>query len=237
MPIRHHFELRETIVTIVADRQDEIDAVCLGLANARREVEEYILTDPFFKTSFEPLEVSSTSPVIMAMAQAAQKAGVGPMASVAGAVARFALENAMEAGSRFCIIDNGGDIAILSDRPVRIGLYAGDSPLSGKYAFFLEPSPRGYGVCTSSATVGHSISLGIADSVSVFGSDPILADAVATAVCNQLTPESRSCLEKIPDGVDGIFAVFEEECIIWGKVPPIVPAHVRNDLITAGFAI
>lgn len=237
MPIRHHFELRETIVTIIADRQEDINTVCQSLAGARREVEEYILTDPFFQTSFEPIPVSSTSIVITAMAQAAQIAGVGPMAAVAGAVAGFALQNAMYQGSRFCIIDNGGDIALLSDRPVRIGLYAGDSPLSGKYAFIIEPSPRGYGVCTSSATVGHSISLGIADSVTVFGPDPVLADAIATAVCNELTPGNRSCLENIPAGIDGIFAVFGEECIIWGKIPPIVTAHVRNDLITAGYAI
>jgi ApbE superfamily uncharacterized protein (UPF0280 family) len=237
MPLRHHFELRETIATIIADREEDIRTACRGLEEARQDIERYILADPFFRTSFDPVPVFSTSPIITGMARAAELTGVGPMAAVAGAVAGFAIEKVAQQGSPFCIIDNGGDIALVSDRQVRIGLYSGDSALSGKYAFLLNPQGGIYGVCTSSATVGHSMSLGTADSVTVFGSDPVLADATATAVCNELTPEEQSCLENIGDGIDGIFAVFKDTCIIWGDIPAIVPAKVNEELITAGHLI
>jgi ApbE superfamily uncharacterized protein (UPF0280 family) len=82
--------------------------------------------------------------------------------------------------------------------------------------------------------VGHSISLGTADSVTVFSPDPILADAVATAVCNDLSIEDQSCLERIDPRIDGIFAVFGEKSISWGRVPPLVSARVDEALITAG---
>ena len=234
MPIRHHFELQETIASILADREDDIRTACRGLEKARHEIERYIITDPFFRTSFDPIPVTTTSPIIIHMADAAEKAGVGPMAAVAGAVAYYALCEVRDQGSRFCVIDNGGDIALISDRPIRIGLYAGESPLSGKYAFLLRPSDGIYGVCTSSATVGHSISLGIADSVTVFSPDPVLADAIATAVCNQLSVEDHTCLERIGAGIDGIFAVFGDKSIIWGEIPPLVPARVDEELITSG---
>ncbi len=234
MPIRHHFERNETIATIIADREEEISIACLGLESARHAIEQYILIDPFFKTSFEPLPVMSDSQIIIRMARAAYSANVGPMAAVAGAVANFALNDVRKIGSKFCIIDNGGDIAMITDREVRIGLYAGDSVFSGKYAFLIGPTHEIYGICTSSATVGHSISLGIADSVTVFSPDPILADAVATAVCNALTIEDTSCLNHVDSDIDGIFAVFGEKSIVWGKVPPLVSARVDEGLITAG---
>lgn len=234
MPIRHHFELHETIATIIADREEDIRTACQGLTEARHEIERYILQDPFFRTSFDPLTVTTDSPIINQMAEAAKKTGVGPMAAVAGAVAFSALSRVRDQGGRFCVIDNGGDIALITNREVTIGLYAGESPLSGKYAFLIGPTKEIYGICTSSATVGHSISLGIADSVTVFSSDPILADAVATAVCNELRPDDHSRLNSLPDGIDGIFAVFGDQSIIWGDIPPIIPAMIDEGLITAG---
>lgn len=234
MPIRHHFELHETIATIIGDSNEAICAACEGMAAARHAVERYILSDPYFKTSFEPIPVSSDLQIINRMADAAYKARVGPMAGVAGAIACYGIEKVIEQGSHHCIIDNGGDIAFISDQEIKIGLYAGESSLSGRYAFLMKPHDSMYAVCTSSATVGHSISLGIADSVTVFGPDPILGDTVATAVCNMITLENQNILSEIPDGIDGIFIVISDKSIIWGKIPLVVPARVDESLITAG---
>jgi ApbE superfamily uncharacterized protein (UPF0280 family) len=234
MPLRHHFELHETIATVIADSTKEIDAAGEGMANARHDIERYILADPFFKTSFEPIPVCSDLTVINRMAEAGYKAHVGPMAAVAGAIACAGIENVLSQDSHFCIIDNGGDIAFISDREIRIGLYAGNSPHSGRYAFLMRPRKEIYGVCTSSATVGHSISLGIADSVTVFGPDPVLADAVATEVCNQISPGDQSVLLDLPEGIEGIFALIGDKSIIWGDIPRIVPARIQESLITAG---
>ncbi len=234
MTIRHHFELRETIATILADEELVIETACEGIRTARYELERYIIQDPFFNSSFEPLTITKGPDIIKNMAAAAWKAGVGPMAAVAGAIAHAGVSAAQKKGASFCIIDNGGDIAMITDRPVRVGLYAGNSPLSGKYAFFIPPKNEIYGICTSSATVGHSFSFGTADSVTVFSRDPLLADAVATAVCNVLTIADQSCLDRVDSHIDGIFAVFGEQSIIWGDIPQIIRAENREDLITAG---
>ena len=231
---RHHFELRETIATILADEEVVINIACDGIRKARHEIERYIIHDPFFNISLEPIAIENGPDIILKMAAASLKAGVGPMAVVAGAVAHAGISAAQKKGAVFCIIDNGGDIAMVTDRTVRVGLYAGNSSLSGKYAFLIPPKKEMFGICTSSATVGHSFSFGTADSVTVFSSDPILADAVATAVCNSLSVADQSCLDDIDTEIEGIFAVFGEQSITWGDIPPIIRAENREELITAG---
>ena len=119
MTIRHHFELRETIATILADEELVIETACEGIRTARYELERYIIQDPFFNSSFEPLTITHGPEIIRNMAAAAWKAGVGPMAAVAGAVAHAGVSAAQREGASFCIIDNGGDIAMITDRPVR----------------------------------------------------------------------------------------------------------------------
>ena len=234
MTIRHHFELRETVATILADDEEVIDVACEGIRKARHEIERYIIQDPFFNLSLEPLTIKEGPGIILNMAFVSLKAGVGPMAAVAGAIAQAGVSAAEEKGATFCIVDNGGDIAMITDRSVRVGLYAGSSSLSGKYAFLIPSKKEIFGICTSSATVGHSLSFGTADSVTVFSRDPLLADAVATAICNVLTIADQSCLERVDTHIEGIFAVFGEQSIIWGDIPQIIRAENREDLITAG---
>jgi len=204
------------------------------MRETRSEIERFLVKDPFFGSSYEPVDIPAGPIIIRDMAIAAKRAGVGPMAAVAGAIARGGVQAACKTRTEYCVIDNGGDIAIVSDRVVRIGLYAGESPLSGRYAFVIDPKEKMYGVCTSSATVGHSFSFGTADSVTVFSDDIILADAIATAVCNTLTLEDQSCLQDLDPDIDGVYAVFHDKSLMWGDIPPIVRADNRDDLITAG---
>jgi ApbE superfamily uncharacterized protein (UPF0280 family) len=233
--IRVPFHFRETFATILADDPAHADAAKSGILAARQDLEAYIARDPFFAATFEPYGPDSDSLVILRMADAARKAGVGPMAAVAGAIAWAGVEAMLEAGAVFGVIDNGGDIALVSDRPVRIGVHAGNSPLSNRIAFVVPPTRGVLGICTSSATVGPSISLGIADAVTVFSGDVALADAWATSVCNQISPDNRTVLEHLDRGeVEGIFAIIGEEVIRWGKIPPLFSADVDEQLISAG---
>ena len=233
--IRHHFELRETIATIVADEQTFIEAAEKGIIEARQAVERCIAKDPYFAATFEPYRPDSDAPVVVRMADAAEKAGVGPMAAVAGAIAWSGLEAMQERGAEFGIIDNGGDIALISDREVLIGVHAGNSPLSNRVAFALPPSGRVLGVCTSSATVGPSISLGIADAVTVFSPDVALSDAWATAICNEIRPDDMTVFTRLsPDEVRGVFVVINENTVTWGDTPPLVRAKFSSERITAG---
>ncbi|MDD1696529.1 MAG: UPF0280 family protein, partial [Methanoregula sp.] len=123
--IREPFRFRQTIATILADEPGHIVAAKQGMLTARQEIEAYIARDPFFLSTFSPYTPDSEDLVIVRMADATRKAGVGPMAAVAGAIAWAGVEAMKDAGAVFGVIDNGGDIALINDRPVRIGVHAG----------------------------------------------------------------------------------------------------------------
>ena len=233
--IREHFEFRQTITTILADDPKEIAAAKSGMIAARQEVERQIARDPYFSATLEPYAPEDPERTPDRMARAAAVAGVGPMAAVAGAIAWAGVEAMVEAGATFALVDNGGDIALVSDREVKIGIYAGASPLSGRIAFLVPSQEEILGICTSSATVGPSISFGTADAVTVFSPDVAAADAWATAICNRITPEDTSVLDTLPGtGIRGVLAVIGDAVIRWGDLPPVVRARVDERLITAG---
>lgn len=233
--IREHFEFRETITTILADGLEHIEAAKEGMVSARQDIERQILDDPFFGSTFEPYDPGSNSPVINRMVHAAERAGVGPMAAVAGTIAWSGTEAMADAGASFAVIDNGGDIAMLTDRELVMGIYAGTSAFSGKIAFRIKPQEEILGICTSSATVGHSISLGTADSVTVVSRDVSCADAYATAICNMIGYNDTETLDRIEDEmVCGILAITGDQLMKKGKLPEIVRASTDEGLITAG---
>jgi ApbE superfamily uncharacterized protein (UPF0280 family) len=233
--IREHFQFRETIATLLADEPAHIAAAKAGMLSARQEIEGYIAGDPFFAITYDPYTPEGGGMVVRRMADAAARAGVGPMAAVAGAIAWSGVEAMARAGARFGIIDNGGDIALVTDREIRVGVHAGASPLSDRFAFLLPPGEGIRGVCTSSATVGPSVSLGVADAVTVFSPDVDSADAWATAICNELKLEDRGVLRRLSGtDVTAVVAILGEEIIRWGDPPPMVPARVNPDIITRG---
>ncbi len=233
--IREHFQFRSTIATILADRQDHVDVARTALIEARQKVERYVASDPYFRTSFEPYTPATDDPVIVRMADAARQAGVGPMAAVAGAIAWAGVEAMRDAGAAFAVIDNGGDIAMLTDREIRIGIFAGSSPFSGRCAFLIPPTDGILGCCTSSATVGPSISFGVADAVTIFSGNVALADAWATRVCNEVGVDDAGVFHSLEgSGVQGAFVIIGEWTARWGMLPDLVRAHVDERLISSG---
>jgi ApbE superfamily uncharacterized protein (UPF0280 family) len=152
----------------------------------RTEIEDYIKHRPEFLTSLEPIgQDPEADDIIKEMIRTTGLACVGPMASVAGAIAEFT-GNELLAHSGQIIIENGGDVFIKSDKGRIIAVYAGDSPLSNKIFIKIKPEDTPIGVCTSSGTVGHSLSFGKADACVIIAKSAILADAVATATCNRI---------------------------------------------------
>jgi len=150
----------------------------------RSLLEKYIERHPAFLTSLEPLPVSQDAPhIVREMAVAAEKAGVGPMASVAGAIAEFVGTDLL-AFSPEVIVENGGDIFLKSLGKRTVGIYAGKSPLTGKIGLEISGQDTPLGICTSSGTVGHSLSFGKADAVIAVARSATLADAAATAIGN-----------------------------------------------------
>ena len=188
----------------------------------RLPLEDYIRRHPLFLHSLEPVEVEPDAPpIVKLMAAAALQANVGPMAAVAGAFAELVGGKLLE-HSPEVIVENGGDIFIKTDRKRIIGIYAGDSPLSDKLGIEVEPVKTPQGICTSSGTVGPSLSLGLADAVVVLSRSAALADAAATAIGNRVksADDITSALEhgqKIT-GVTGIVIIVGEKLGAWGDV-------------------
>ena len=236
--IRERFHQRETHATLLAEEEAHLRAAKEAIMEARAAIERAAARDPFFLASLEPCGSAEDHPVVRRMVDASDDAGVGPMAAVAGAVATAGVEAMVRAGASFGVVENGGDIAFVTDRPLRIGVHAGASAYSDRFAFVLPPTGQVWGCCTSSATVGPSVSFGVADAVTVFAPDPVLADAWATRLCNDLRPGNRSVLAHLdPARITGVCAVFDRLVARWGSLPPVVRARVDPALITAADSV
>jgi hypothetical protein len=192
------------------------------IRDSRARIRWAIDRRPDFLKSLVPLEEDPTdSPVVLAMIRAGQKAGTGPMAAVAGAVAEFVGKGLLPLSPEV-IVENGGDIFLKVDGPVTIGLFAGNSPFSGRIGIRIEAAPIPLGICTSSGTVGPSLSLGNADAATIISHDAALADAVATGVGNRVhRPEDlKAAVEwgmKVP-GVQGALAILGDKIAALGNI-------------------
>ncbi len=188
----------------------------------RGPLEGYIAHHPEFLHAMTPLPYDRLAPpVVREMLVAAQSCGTGPMAAVAGAIAEQ-VGLALLQESNEVVVENGGDCFIKVDSPLQIGIFAGQSGLSGKLALRIYPENTPLGVCTSSGTVGHSLSLGSADAVTVIASSAALADAAATMACNRVKSErdihqALSFAQQI-EGVSGVIVVVGDQIGAWGDI-------------------
>jgi len=154
-----------------------------AIRECRQPLEGYLAAHPGFAGALLPWEPAPEAPpLVQAMCRAGLLAGVGPMAAVAGAIAEC-VGRRLLAYSEEIIVENGGDIFLATTRPRRVRIFAGPSPLSDRLAIVIPPTP-GLGVCTSSRSVGPSLSFGRADSATVISEDSALADAAASALGN-----------------------------------------------------
>jgi uncharacterized protein len=188
----------------------------------RNILKKYISSHPLFLTTLEPLIVESDAPkIVKAMASDGAKAGVGPMAAVAGAIAHFVGEELTRFSSNM-IIENGGDIYLRSQKDRKLGIFAGNSPLSGKIGLDIAAKDTPLGISTSSGTVGHSLSFGKADAVVVLADTAILSDAAATAIGNLIiTPlDIPKGIERAKSiaGIRGVIIIKDEEMGLWGNL-------------------
>ncbi len=207
-----------------------------SIREERSHLEAFIRRDPFFMLTLEPYDrPSDDAPeIVRQMIQASAVFGIGPMAAVAGVIAKSAVQAMIDAGATYAVVDNGGDICILNDQPILVGIYAGASPIRD-LAFELPASVAPRGICTSSGTVGPSISFGWADAAAVIASDAALADAAATALGNAVQEKGplEECFRAIDKpGIDGALVIRGEEMALWGQVPALRRARVGAERIT-----
>ena len=228
--ITFQVRVKETDLLIHASRPME-DLTRELVLEQRRYLEQFIASHPDFATTLVPWTRKGPAPEIVSrMMDAGRRAGVGPMAAVAGAVAesvgRALLEEVDEV-----VVENGGDVFIQTNGSLTVGIYAGSSPLSHNIGLRIPASPKPISICTSSGTVGHSLSMGKADAVCVVSPQCALADAAATAIGNRVrsAADIRSAIEAARhiDGVTGGVIIVGETLGVWGTVE-LVPLSGKN---------
>ncbi len=188
----------------------------------RNQLDSYVAQRPEFSESLAPVAPDPLAPTIAReMIAAATVIGVGPMACVAGAVAEFVGRDIDRFSDEY-IIENGGDICLRTRKERRVVLHAKDSPYSEKIGIRIKPSGNVCGICTSSATVGPSLSLGKADAVCVLSGSALFADGLATRLGNLVRREDdiRAALEdgKHFEGVSGILIIMGKSLGAWGDI-------------------
>ena len=206
-------KIEETDLQILAEKDVSPQASKI-VNHARSEISGFINRYPEFSRSLIPVKVPPDAPQpVRMMDDAGRAAGVGPMAAVAGTIAELVGKGLADL-SHEIIVENGGDIFLRSTHARVVAVFAGSSPISMKIGLNIDPAPRGVGVCTSSATVGHSLSMGKADAVVVVARNAALADAVATATCNRVTlPSSLEPALQFATGIKDVMGAV----IVLGK--------------------
>jgi len=225
--IRKKFSLKETNCTIISECETAISAAISAIKHNREELERYINNHPEFLYTLSPIHVDKGPEVVRRMSKISERAGVGPMAAVAGVLADLAVEEMLQTGCKVAVVENGGEVSAVSDVPIGIALVAGNHPLSKSIGFKLEEFP--VGVATSSALFSHALSFGEAEAVTVFASNAGLADAVATAVGNMVKGDRVDYVIKRAvgkamsiEGVKGILIIWRNIVGLGGQIPKLI---------------
>lgn len=227
-------EIAETAATIAAEGRF-VEAAVDAVKAARREIERQVRRDQFFLATMEPYTPEDAGPVVQRMCEAAAVAGVGPMATVAGAIAQAGLEAMVAQGCAHGWVDNGSDIALILDRPATVEVLHQPGAETA-FGLRLEPSEGILGVCTSSGRLGHSISLGDSDVAVALADSAVLADALATAIGNRVRGKSSlaTCFDPFRDvqGMVGGLAMVDGEVAMHGRLPELVEVEHSPERLT-----
>jgi ApbE superfamily uncharacterized protein (UPF0280 family) len=208
---RSTFGHKESNGNIISDKEEGIKTAISSIKHHRSLLDEYAKKHPLFIHSFEPVTVKDGPEVVQLMAEAAERAGVGPMAAVAGVFADLAVKEA----------------SAISNKPIDIAFAAGEEPLSKEMGFRLKNFP--IGVATSSGRFSHAFSFGDAEAVTIFAVNAGFADAAATAVANLIVGDKvqdviRQGLDLALNiiGVKGAFILYRGMVGKAGEIPELI---------------
>jgi ApbE superfamily uncharacterized protein (UPF0280 family) len=228
------FQIKESQCTVIADKPEGIQTAKNSINSHRLQLEAYIKTNPTFLHTLKPFPTPNKPLVAKLMAEASEKAAVGPMAAVAGVLADLVVKDMLHAGCKVAVVENGGEIFAVSNQPIDVAVAAGDETLSKRFGFRLTEFP--IGVATSSGRFSHAFSFGDAEAATVFCKDAGLADAAATAVCNVVKGEDcqtavQAGISKALSiqGVEGVLIVYKELTGTAGKIPKIIKVDPEDN--------
>jgi len=229
---KYHFIEKESDITLISESKSAILKAKEGFFRHRKILEKYITQNNNFLMSFSPIRIKTEFKIVNLMSEASILCEVGPMATVAGAFADIMMDLMKEEDdpniipAKIALVENGGEIAVDSEKEMKIALFAGYNELNLNIGFLIEKRNCPIGIGTSSATIGHAISLGQADAVTVFGKNATLADGAATRIANLVKGDDieksiKNALDVVED-IPGIRAALisrENKVGQVGKLP------------------
>ena len=161
---------------------------------------------------------------------------ITPMAAVAGAVAQELIAAYARSGVQRAWVNNGGDIALhlAPGAQVRVGLFVdlarfdpADPAVHTDGNFDVHAALPVRGIATSGWR-GRSLSLGIADSVTVLARTAAEADAAATVIANAVNADDARIHRRPANQVRDDNDLGEIEVVV--DVPPLPAGVVRQAL-------
>ncbi|MBR0271164.1 MAG: UPF0280 family protein [Methanobrevibacter sp.] len=227
---REEINLEETHIRLTSDLNNH--DLKRYIYRIRSDLKRYIVKNPDFKISLEPIKTADDDLplIIKRMCESSLCADVGPMATVAGTISELCLNYLIENGTVYSIVENGGDIAMINDRKVLCGIYSNNEILKNEIAFRIKARKKPLGICTSSGKIGHSISFGEAESVTVISKSPSVADGLATRIANDVY--GKSSQDRVSNGLetaenyrqyfDGVLIISADNVGTVGRLPKIV---------------
>ncbi len=228
---KENFTLKESQCTIISDQKKAIQVAKESIKQNRMQLEIYVRANPKFLHTLKPIPPPKKPLVAKLMAEASEKADVGPMAAVAGVIADMAVSDMIKEGCKVAVVEDGGEISAQSNIPVDVAVAAGEELLSKRFGFRLTEFP--IGVATSSGRFSHALSFGDAEAATVFCKNASLADAAATAVGNLVKGEDVQAAINAGiskglniEGVEGVLIIYKRQVGTAGKIPEII--KVRN---------
>jgi ApbE superfamily uncharacterized protein (UPF0280 family) len=224
---RRVFEVQESRGIIISDKKTGLTTAVDSIKRNRKALETYAQNRKLFLESLKPVAIPAEPLVAKMMAEAAEKADVGPMAAVAGVLADLAVADMVADGCKVAVVEDGGEISAVSDEPVDVAVGMGDTPLSNRFGFRLTEFP--VGLATSSGVFSHALSFGDAEVATIFCDNAGLADAAATAVCNVVKSENAKEAIQIGlgkalaiQGVQGAMIIYKGFVGTAGEIPQII---------------
>jgi uncharacterized protein len=222
--LRFEIKVEETDLMVMAEKNIKKE-IKKEVEKQRAIIKNYIKEHPSFYYSFKPVSCDSQQEIIKIMSNASFLTQTGPMASVAGAIAETTGKKFLKDSPQL-LIENGGDIFAKINTSFKVGIFAGNSPLSMKLGLKLPAAEFPVGIASSSGTVGHSFSYGNADAVTVISASAALSDGAATYLGNSVREKIDKNLimkeiEKFPF-IKGVLIIKDEEVFIWGAVETVL---------------
>ncbi len=162
-------------------------------------LEELVAELPLLRSAM-PVSPKGVVGQRMARAAAGYSEYVTPMAAVAGAVADEVLDVMKKCDVPKAYVNNGGDIALhLQGGSFDVGVAGLDAAALGKMTI---RAGDGIGGIATSGRGGRSLSLGIADSVTVLATCAADADVAATVIANAVDVDAAQVVRERANYLD-----------------------------------